>query len=125
MRAHGVPNFPDPNADGSVSLPADIDPTAPAFESAHQSCVSLTPNGNAPPTPISATQQRSFLANAACMRKHGVPNFPDPAFGPGGMGIGYDVKPGAFSTAQSAILRASRLCIKVGSPLPLGDLVGH
>lgn len=121
MRSHGVPSFPDLNLDGSVSLPRSINPQSPAFQSASQTCASLRPGG-APPQPISAAQQRSFIANARCMREHGVPNFPDPAFGPGGMGIGYDVAQGALAYEAQGILRASRACVHVGSPLPLGAL---
>ena len=93
MRSHGVPNFPDLNADGSVSLPSSINPQAPAFQAAQQTCASLRPGAGSPPPPISLPQQKSFVANAQCMRKHGVPNFPGPVFGPGGLGIGYNVPP--------------------------------
>ena len=121
MRSHGVPNFPDLNPNGSVDLPASINPEAPAFQSASQACASLRPGASSPP-PISLTQQKSFLANAKCMRKHGVPNFPDPAFAPGGMGIGYNVAPGSLAYEAQGILRASRECQNVGTPLPLGEL---
>ncbi len=60
--------------------------------------------------------------HAKCMRKHGVPNFADPVFGPGGEGIGYNVPPGAFANDAAGILLASRACAHVGSPLPLRDL---
>jgi hypothetical protein len=38
MRAHAVPNFPDPNARGGVDLPPTIDTNAPAFVRAAQHC---------------------------------------------------------------------------------------
>jgi hypothetical protein len=38
MRAHAVPNFPDPNARGGVDLPPSIDTSAPAFVRAAQHC---------------------------------------------------------------------------------------
>jgi hypothetical protein len=39
MRAHGVPNFPDPSSSGAQGgLPAGIDPQSPAFESAARVC---------------------------------------------------------------------------------------
>jgi hypothetical protein len=45
MRAHGVPNFPDPNGHGGQLGPASgIDPTAPAFQSAiNGRCRSVAP----------------------------------------------------------------------------------
>src|ERR1019366_2641493 len=119
MRAHGVPNFPDLNANGSVNLPSDINPDAPAFQSAQQACAGLRPGAGSPPPPISLAQQKSFVANAKCMRKHGVPNFPDPVFGPGGRGIGY---PPGLRFRASAINLANKACAHVGTPLPLGGL---
>ena len=91
------------------------------FRAAEQACASLRPQGNAPP-PITLAQQKRFLTNAKCMRTHGVPNFPDPTFGPGGHGIGYNVPPGSLAYETQGILRASRECSNVGSPLPLGGL---
>jgi hypothetical protein len=38
MRAHAVPNFPDPNARGGVDLPPSIDTSAPAFVRAARDC---------------------------------------------------------------------------------------
>ena len=122
MRSHGVPDFPDLNANGSVSLPSSINPQTPAFHAAQQTCASLRPAGS-PPPPITLAQQKSFLANAKCMRKHGVPNLPDPTFGPGGHGIGFNVPPGSLAYEAQGILRASGECRDVGTGLPLGALV--
>jgi len=40
MRAHGVPNFPDPSSDGSFSLSANgtLDPKSSTFQAAMQTC---------------------------------------------------------------------------------------
>ena len=119
MRAHGVPDFPDLNADGSVSLPSTIDPESPAFQSAEGVCASLRPGPSTPPPPISLTQQKSFDANAKCMRTHGIPAFPDPSFGPGGEGVGINWPAGAPYPTAGALLLDSRRCAHVGSPLPL------
>ena len=120
MRAHGVPDFPDLNPNGSVSLPSSINPAAPAFQAAQGTCARLRPSG-APPPPITLAQQKKFVANAHCMRKH-VSNFPDPTFGPGGHGVGFNVAQGSLAYEAPEILRASRECSHVGSPLPLGEL---
>jgi hypothetical protein len=42
VRAHGVPNMPDPAANGVFHLPPGIDQNAPAFQSAIKLCI---PNG--------------------------------------------------------------------------------
>jgi hypothetical protein len=92
VRFHGFPNFPDLNANGSVNLPSGINPRAPAFQAAQQACATLRPGTGSPPPPISLAQKKS-VANARCMRKHGVPNFPDVVIALGGEGIGYNVRP--------------------------------
>lgn len=74
IRSHGVPNFPDPNADGSVNL-TGIDIALPQFLAAHRDCASL--EVALPPAQL-AQEIRGELAVARCMRRHGVPSFPDP-----------------------------------------------
>ena len=118
MRSHGVPDFPDLNPNGSVSLPSSINPQSPAFQSAEGTCASLRPQGS-PPPPITLAQQKSFTANAKCMRKHGIPDFPDPTFGPGGHGVGLQFAPGALLPTAAALQLANAKCAHVGSPLPL------
>jgi hypothetical protein len=94
MRAHGVPNFPDPSPGGGLVFdPAGINPSSPAFESAHARCQQLLPAGGLPApgtqTHPSAQTVAKLLGIARCMRQHGVPQFPDPRtsvpsdFGPG------------------------------------------
>jgi hypothetical protein len=75
MRSHGVPNFPDPDAEGN--LPSlDLEHT-PAVEAARDACESLRP----PRRELSPAEQtearRLQLAYSKCMRENGVPNFPD------------------------------------------------
>jgi hypothetical protein len=42
MRAHGVPNFPDPNAQGNIVAPAGSeDDSNPVFAAAHETCQPL------------------------------------------------------------------------------------
>ena len=78
MRANGVPNFPDPKPGGGFRFPAS---PAPAFAAAQAKCHKLLPNGGAPPpfNPQALVQLRQI---AVCMRRHGVPDFPDPEKAP-------------------------------------------
>jgi hypothetical protein len=82
MRAHGVPDFPDPNANGSITVKvtkgSDLDPQSPTYESALQSCKSLEPAGFGSGSAQSLGNQNKMLQFVGCMRKNGVPNFPDP-----------------------------------------------
>lgn len=41
MRSHGVPNFPDPNRDGTFPTPAGLNPNSTQVQSAQQTCESL------------------------------------------------------------------------------------
>jgi hypothetical protein len=112
MRAHGVPRFPDPQPGGGLLLRAGpgtgIDPSSPAFQSAQQTCRSLLPNGGVA-KPLSASRRRAMLQFSACMRSHGLPNFPDPVFsGNGGAQLRIEKSTGiapsspAFKSAQQA-----------------------
>jgi hypothetical protein len=80
VRAHGVPNFPDPNSKGDILItPAgDLAQGSPQFVSANKACQHLLPNS----PPLTAAQQRQFTQQAlkfvACMRTHGLPDMPDP-----------------------------------------------
>jgi hypothetical protein len=75
LRRHGVPNMPSPGP-GMKSMPAGVDPNSPQFQKAVRECVQLVP-ADAPPDLV-AHPVGPLLAFAKCMRKHGVPSFPDP-----------------------------------------------
>ncbi len=94
VRAHGVPNFPDPGASisgpynsiGGIAIPAAIDTQSPAFHAAMNSCrgllaAALSRQGK---PPITASMKASLIAHAQCMRTHGVPGYQDPKFPTGG-----------------------------------------
>jgi hypothetical protein len=75
MRAHGVPNYPDPVNNGS-GIVVNIDDNSPQVQAAEHACRAL-----APPGPTAAQQAQNLareLNFSRCMRSHGVPNFPDP-----------------------------------------------
>jgi hypothetical protein len=54
MRAHGVPNFPDPDRDGAFTLPSGDNQQAPQFERATTACTNVEPSSlsifNEPPS---------------------------------------------------------------------------
>ena len=43
MQTHGVPQFPDPTANGGIGLPQGVDPNSPQFQKAWQECQSKLP----------------------------------------------------------------------------------
>jgi hypothetical protein len=84
MRSHGVPAFPDPNANGEFDGSQLKRPgvSASQVRAAQSACNYLLPNGIpvAPPYTITRADQIDYLKGAACMRRHGFPDFPDPTF---------------------------------------------
>ena len=84
MRSHGLANFPDPGSTGGIQISSSsgVDPASAQFQAAQKACQKY-----APPKPTHAQQEQmeqQALAFSACMRAHGLPNFPDPTFGPQG-----------------------------------------
>jgi len=89
MRAHGVPDFPEP-VEGGIQLHAGpgsgLDPGSAQFQAAERQCHKFT----------------------ACMRSHGVANFPEPEFQGNGVrlklkaGSGLDPRSPQFQAAQKA-----------------------
>ena len=110
MRTHGVPRFPDPDSQGNFAVsPSEIGPTNGAqFQHANKSCAHLMPGSQ----PMTAAQQRQATEQAlrfvACMRGHGLPDFPDPVVNAQGImfrvGRNEDSRPGSpqFQAAQRA-----------------------
>ena len=108
MRSHGVPNFPDPNAQGVISG-SNLDPDSPQFARAMQICQKDMPKGGAQSPAQQAQMRQQTLAFSACMRKHGVPSYPDPEFASDGKvtikitaGSGIDPSSPQFQAAQKA-----------------------
>lgn len=63
-----------------VVIGGNIDPSSPRFQAAMQACRKFLPGGGPPAmTPAQQAEHAKAMASfAACMRKHGVPSFPDP-----------------------------------------------
>jgi hypothetical protein len=96
VRAHGVPDFPDPKISthgNEVSVAIAINPAISGnhhFKSAQQACRELLPGGGpgeGSQRQVTPQEQSQYLKAAACIRSHGVPSFPDPTFSGGGVHI--------------------------------------
>lgn len=120
MRANGVSGFPDPREGpngGGVGFPGGLIVTGsgsmvvmgvpfsgPALLHAEKACKEYLPPGGPPPA-VSESQKEAAIANAECMRKHGVPNFPDPTFSGGSINAalgGVNPQSPAFKQAAAA-----------------------
>lgn len=126
MRAHRVPSFPDPRSSsqgggfalelsGSTVTVDGVALSGPAFNAANKACSHLD-RGVVPP-PLTEAQKQGMITKAQCIRRHGVPSFPDPSFGPGGYGAGVILGPG-LSPDSPAIRTAAKACAHIGTPIP-------
>jgi hypothetical protein len=76
MRSHGVPDFPDPNAQGGFDSTGGMNPSSPTFVSATNACESAS--GSTTPPAVSSSNTAKLLKYSQCMRAHGIADFPDP-----------------------------------------------
>lgn len=82
MRKNGLPDWPDPIDGDKFLMPrGKIDPKSPQFKAASQACKSLAPPGWDGKSRQDPANQAQMLKYAQCMRKNGVPKFPDPQGG--------------------------------------------
>lgn len=102
MRSHGEPNFPDPMSNATFVL-GNYGPgmDTPQMQSAERACEDLLPNDGQ----VSQAQQQQdlmrMLKYSACIRSHGVPNFPEPkSFAAAQSGSG-DAQPAGNLNLQS------------------------
>jgi hypothetical protein len=118
MRSHGEPTFPDPNAQGVISG-SNLDPSSPQFQQAMRACQKDLPNGGTPSPAQQAEMRLHALAFSACMRKHGLPNFPDPQF-PSGGGVAVKITAGSGIDPGSAQFQAAQKACQAELPGRLG-----
>lgn len=123
MRAHGVPNYPDPNSNGQIIPPsgaanAGSKQTGLAAQAA---CRHLQPNGEQGGSNGSAASTSYYLAYARCMRTHGEPNFPDPVNTGGQVGYTQTVLAAAGINLTSAAYQAANRACRAS----LGNHGGH
>jgi len=117
MRSHGVPNFPDPNAQGAIQA-SGLDAGSSTFQGAANDCRHLLPNGGQPTPAEQATALAQALKFSQCMRTHGISDFPDPQSHAGG-GISISLKggPGSDLRPNSPQFQAAQKACQSFSPL--------
>jgi hypothetical protein len=83
VRAHGVPNYPDPGSSGGVvkENAQQLGVSSSQLQAALSACEHLLPNtGNVDDNPAALNQWWSQMRRfARCMHSHGVSNWPDPS----------------------------------------------
>jgi hypothetical protein len=123
VRAHGVPDFPDPDSSGQLSKEAVVAAlrgvSNSRAEAATGDCARLNPAGQENPI-LTAQEQQDYLRAAACMRSHGITSFPDPTF-PGGH-LNLQI-PSSIDTTSRQFTQAAQTCTKL-IPAGLPDSSG-
>jgi hypothetical protein len=119
MRTNGVPKFPDPDSQGRLRFEggrgSGLDPESAQFRAAAKACRKLAPK--APSPAQQAKDREQMLRFAACMRRNGVPKFPDPKFNPDGSG-GISIGPNSGINPESPQFKeAEKACAEL---LPAG-----
>ena len=128
MRSHGVANFPDPQVSGrgvslSINSKNGLNPNAPQFKAAQTSCQKLLPNGGKPDQATLAKDRAQMLKFSACMRSHGLPDFPDPTVSSeGGLGISLGDKRNSSLNPDSPVFQAAQKACESLMPGPPGGV---
>ena len=78
VRAHGVPDFPDPVYDSSTGQWNYGDYRRDIPQRAEQACQHLDPSAVSPSPPVPQVQFLALVRLAQCIRQHGEPTWPDP-----------------------------------------------
>jgi hypothetical protein len=95
MRSHGALGFPDPTSQGTITVTQAL-LNNPQIRSAAPSCRNLLPRGAVQlPPALQRKLETQALRYSACMRTHGVPNFPDPTIHNGAVGFRIAARSGA------------------------------
>jgi hypothetical protein len=117
MRSHGVPNFPDPDSSGGVPKQAVVSAfqavSKPRADAAQTACNHLLPAGGMSGQPVQTLtpqDRQDYLKAAACMRRHGFPDFPDPTFPNNSEQINI---PSSINQNSSLFATAATICTKL------------
>jgi hypothetical protein len=106
MRAHGVPSFPDPDAQGSFPS-FDTGVSKQVSVAADETCKHLLPSGGAGGR--QGGQKLAFaLKVAGCLRTHGFPAFPDPTASGQSTPSSIDMSSSQFQAAETACEQRAR-----------------
>ena len=112
MRKNGVREFPDPDAQGNLTIDqiangSSLDTSSAAFKQAIAACKDLQPPGFTGHQ-RTAQEQENALKFAQCIRDNGVKDFPDPT--PDGPLVDTNRIPSAAGNGIAAINAAMQKC---------------
>jgi hypothetical protein len=118
VRAHGLPDFPDPTirSDGVPRLPDDAPDVPVAAQQACRSVAARIPAHYTESTPVAPADFQKLVRLARCIRSHGLPAWPDPN-GLGQFPISARIQQGG----KRIVLPALRACART-NPDPNGGI---
>jgi hypothetical protein len=120
IRAHGVPNYPDPPSGGGMHSVSNgntvtvngvkLDASPQTLRNAQQACAKYAPVGPAVSSSQLANIRQGAVRAGVCMRANGVPDFPDTSIttGPGGHGLRIGSGAGANLNPSSPAFKAAQ-----------------
>jgi len=138
VRAHGVPNFPDPDSASQLPKadPQELGVSGSQLQEAQRACQRLIPDAGETGEQQRETQcamagdcsgsvvQRwmsGLRELAGCLRSHGMPNWPDPIIGPQGLPH-YPYEKAGIDHHSPPVLAKVDTCVRLtgfhGLPLP-------
>ena len=116
MRSHGVPNFPDPPSSFNGKFPGSS-PQQLGVSESRMRAATIACRSQLPAVPgqarLTARDQQDYLKAAACMRSHGITNFPDPVFSGGS--VSFPI-PSSIDTSSTRFTQARQTCEKLIPP---------
>jgi hypothetical protein len=122
-RKNGIPNVADPtvNADGDIDInpPPGLTKQSPIVQKVMKICGKYLDGVLTHETHDPSAEYDKALKLAACVRQHGVPNFPDPSPPTGGEGEGQKFHVGKrLNLDRETVDKAMRACGATLQPRP-------
>jgi hypothetical protein len=120
VRAHGVPDFPDPVSGGGIpkETQQQLGVSDSQMQAAQSACEHLLPPGGSlsgqPVLTITAQQQQYYLRAVACMHSHGITSFPEPVFGDGT--VEFPMLEHLVDLQSTQFAQANQICRKLIPP---------
>lgn len=123
LRAHGIPNYPDPNAEGQEPPDSKQLITTTQGQAAVGACIPVSSRVHGDVAAENQVVMAEYLRFAQCMRSSGLPEFPDPTYSQteGRVEFLLSSSQDGFDPHSPQVLAKARACVRVlpaGSSLP-------
>jgi hypothetical protein len=112
MRSHGLPNWPDPTSSGvfDKSTLRQLGYIVSRVRAVEDGACNHLLGASSQGQTITLADRADYLKAAACMRSHGIPDFPDPTFQNNNVQTNI---PSSLDQASSQFKSAAAICTKL------------